>query len=338
MRFFKRKKPPVTALDSAFYSRDLLQLADARTAICRQCSHRIPATAYEPLTTIACPKCSSPVFVPAKMCSFSLYKFIGRGGMGMVYKAVSADYPGEYFAVKILPPGLKDHEICVGALINEAEMAQAFHGHPNIVEAVEFGESEDGEYFLVTGFVEGDRLDTRIQNKGPMTQKEVIEMGLALVKVEQFICKKGYLYRDMKPENIMLRRGVTPIVLDFGLCRTLRQAEYERLDEEVEGAPHFMPPERMAGEPEKIYSEIYSVGMVMYYALTGNTFFAHGPIQEVAEKYVLSDRSQSKLPSMSSVNKDLADVIHRMIQTRPPDRQQSLERLERDLQNCRRGL
>ena len=91
-------------------------------------------------------------------------------------------------------------------------------------------------------------------------------MMLTLIEVERNIYQKGFLFRDLKPENIMITPPNRPIVIDFGLCMDVVEAMFETDNPMVNGAPHFMPPERLTGAGESVWSEIYSLGMLMYYS------------------------------------------------------------------------
>lgn len=335
MLFFKKKatkKPSVRT-----QAMRLIGSALRRTVHCDACGRRASAAGKQPLSQFPCPKCSHPLLVPAQIADYWLYRYVAQGGMGVVYKAVSSNYPDEHFAIKLLPPGRDDETLLIETLHNEARMMQLFHDHPGVCSAVEFG-LDNGHYFLATEFIHGDRLDHRVDRDGAMTEAAVVQMALSLVSVERFIIRSGYLYRDLKPENIILRSNDdSPVLVDFGLCQSVNDSNYGHEDEEVDGAPHFMPPERVIGNGERVYSEIYSLGMVMYYALTGQTFFESGDAQTVAEAYAFSDRSASILPFLSAVSDPIRDLIHKMIQPDPAQRCQSFERLETDLKATIRG-
>lgn len=330
MLFFKKKKPAPRRQAARTQALSLIQFATHQEVTCRGCGVKLNIAGLPALELVECPQCNQPVFIPGRIDHYWLYKFIGRGGMGVVYKAVSAEFPEEKFAVKLIPEEAEEESLFVWCLTREAEVLRVFYGHPNIASLVEFGMIDD-VYYLVTDYIPGKRLDYIVEELGTFSETQAISLALELLNVEKFICGKGYLYRDLKPENIMIKANFSPVLVDFGLTQSMNEAFREVSGDQVDGAPHYLPPERATGELEREYSEIYSLGMVLYFAVTGQTFFASGPAQEVMQRHVFDDRSGSLLPDMTQLSPEFCDIIHKMIAPRPVDRFQSFERLEKQL-------
>ncbi|MFT5129100.1 MAG: serine/threonine protein kinase, partial [Rhodothermales bacterium] len=173
--------------------------------------------------------------------------------------------------------------------------------------------------------------DDRVFRHGRILIDELLPMMLNLIDTARFIYQKGYLYRDLKPENVIIRADRTPILLDFGLCMKVENAMFDTEDAHVDGAPHFMPPERLTGEGESVWSEIYSLGMLMYYSLTGQTFFEPGDVQQVAERYALEERDDYVLSEIPELSPQIIDIVMKCIQRDPAGRPKSYDRLEREL-------
>jgi serine/threonine-protein kinase len=327
--FFKKRKPDSLGPEMTLVG-PLIDAMINNLVLCRHCQNQLPLADLDPLSEIPCPHCNRKIMVPMTIGNYYLYRHIGGGGMGRVYKAVSEEFPDERFAVKILPEGFNCDDALIDALYLEAEVASELYEHPNVIKAVEFG-MDQNNYFFASEFVMGQRWDDRVFRHGRILIDELMPMILDLIDTVRFIYQKGLLYRDLKPENVIIRRDGTPIMLDFGLCMKVEDAMFDTEDAHVDGAPHFMPPERLTGEGESVWSEIYSLGMLMYYSLTGQTFFEPGDVQQVAERYALEERDDYVLSAMSELNPALVDVVMRSIQRDPALRPKSFDRLEREL-------
>lgn len=329
MRFFLFREPPPPRATTA--ALPLIQAFWDQQVPCASCSARVDIGGYPPLATLPCPKCTKDVMVPYQLGDYLLYRVIGGGGMGYVFKAVSQTYTDEEFAVKIVPPERADDQTLIAALHNEAEIAAEFREHPNVMTSVELGEDK-GVHFFVSEYIRGQRWDDRVFRYGRMSEEELLPMILTLLGVERDIYQRGYLFRDLKPENLMIRAQNQPVLIDFGLCMGVVDAMFETEDMMTDGAPHFMPPERLTGEGESVWSEVYSLGMLMYYSLTGQTFFESGEVQETAERY-LTDGREDLIFENIGLGEGLAQIVLRAIQPEPSERYVSFESLEEALRN-----
>lgn len=323
-----KKKRPVGALSPSQILSDL----QSDKLPCRHCGRQLDTQSVRPLESIVCECGNRMAVAPRTLGSFILFEFVDQGGMGLVYRAVSHQYPDETFAVKVLH---QDHpESDRGdALMNEARHIRKFEGYPHIVQAVEVGEVGD-ELFFVTEFIEGKRLDQHLSPSSPFSVEKAIDLVLELLRIDKFIWSHGLLYRDLKPENILLRNGKC-VLIDFGLCVGLSHAHSARAPE-IDGAPHFMPPERLTGEAEGVYSETYSLGMILYYCLLGDTLFPSGEAQAVAERYLSGDRAAPELTGVRGISPELEAIVRKAISLQIPNRYQSFDRLETDLKNVQR--
>lgn len=337
MFLFKKRKPQSFSEEKTLVG-PLIDAMINDLVLCEHCKARLHLDHFTPLTKVPCPTCGRAILVPTSYNGYYLYRQIGRGGMGQVYKAISEEFPDERFAVKILPADRICDESLIDALYMEAKVANEVYDHPNVIKAVEFGRDEVGGYFFATEFVDGQRWDDRVFRHGRILISELMPMMLDLIDTVRYIYHKGYLYRDLKPENIIIRPDRTPILLDFGLCMLVEDAMFDTDDAHVDGAPHFMPPERLTGQGESVWSEIYSLGMLMYYSLTGQTFFEPGDVQAVAERYALSERDDYLLAEIPEMTPELVDIVMRSIQRDPADRYKSFDRLERDLRKASASL
>lgn len=198
---------------------------------------------------------------------------LGKGGMARVYKAwdLRLDRP---IALKemILPPQgdpkllAQIHE----QFRQEAHTVGRLH-HPNVVNVSDF--FADGEHlYLVMDYVQGESLRARIQRLGPLATAEVVSLALELLEALAYIHKHGVLHRDINPANIIVRSDGTPILVDFGLTKSLNPhyGETKTIVRGV-GTEGYAPPEQYSGAAghTDVRSDIYSLGATLYHALTG---------------------------------------------------------------------
>ena len=272
-----------------------------------------------PLSITKCPNCGSSNFIPYRLKNYWLYQPLGGGGMGSVYKAMHRDDPRREYAVKVLPREKTNDQHLIESLFQEATIGKAFGRHPHIVAVADYGRYQD-EYFVALEFCPGSRLDQIIDDlEININQKYVVLWALQLLSAEQHIYKCGYLYRDMKPQNIMISPDKKAKLFDFGLCIKIEDATDQGSDM-IDGSPLYMPPERIVGMPENMSSEIYSLGMVMFHALARKTYYSATDAFELARKHVASLRTSSvgsKLPSY--VSPAIIPVLDKMV-VRSPDR------------------
>ena len=277
-----------------------------------------------PLSIAKCNECGASNFIPYLIKNYWLYRPLGGGGMGSVYKAVHCSDPTLKFAVKVLPREKKDDPILIEALMNEAKIGYSFGRHPHLIAVTDYGKYQD-EYFVALEFTTGMRLDQVIDSPDNINQKYILLWALQLLSAEQHMWDCGYLYRDMKPQNIMIEPSKNVKLYDYGLCIAKDDRSAQESDV-VQGSPLYMPPERIVGMEENMTSEIYSIGMVIFHALARKTYYTASGAFELAKKHVTSLRTSSvasKLPS--SVNPLIAPVLDKMLAKIPKDRFQSFK-------------
>ncbi len=218
---------------------------------------------------------------------------LGEGGMGHVFRARHLQL-GKAFALKIISPAFAgDHEART-RFNQEAKLASEI-SHPNIVSVVDFGEDSQFGAYMVMELVEGDSL---VQpGTLPMPVRRAIDVLGQVADALDHIHKRGIIHGDVKAENIMLtaemtgasgaRRRRVVRLLDFGLAR--RPEVGDPREEEgaggVSGSPHYLAPERAAGGPASVSSDIYALGVLGYLLLTGTLPF-DGSVVEVLMAHI----------------------------------------------------
>ncbi len=291
-----------------------------------------------PLTYANCFQCNEEFFVPYHLGNFWLYKPIGEGGMGCVYKAVPK-YDTEFeFAVKILPQDKVKDSYLVASLLEESRIGESFGQHAHLAAITEYGEDK-GEYFCAMEFIPGKTLDELVSGTGIIDQRRVIKWGLHILSAEQRIHDCGFLYRDLKPQNVIIDEQDNACLIDYGLCAHLQNIEKLNKSDDLQGSPHFMPPERIMGDPEDMRGEIYSLGMLLFYALAKKTYYTPTEISTLVKKHVLSLRFSSvetRLPS--NVKPVIANVIDNMIARDPNNRYSNFVEVAKEFKSIYKNL
>ncbi len=301
---------------------DIDQL-NAGELFCPACGAKIDFQGVDALTVVDCVKCSAPVFVPRKVGHFWLYSPLGRGGMGEVYKAVSEGRSGD-FAVKIPLRGSEGDPGLAAILRREGEVGGLLGSFPHIVEVVEYNTGA-GLPYLATRFVNGVRLDVYISNASRLSERQALDIIIQIMDADIHILNCGFLYRDIKPENVLIVEDTaTAKLFDYGLCVSLERAARPVPSDALEGSPFYMPPERIIASPEGEYSEVYSLGMLLFHMLAGETYFSPKDVKELVTNHVRTERGGSVGSRLKHCSPRVVEALNRMIQRDPAARIGSL--------------
>ena len=203
---------------------------------------------------------------------YALERELGRGGMGIVYLARDLRLE-RVVAVKLLPPDRAREAAARERFVREARMAAQL-SHPNIIpiHAVE----EVGDFvFFVMSFVDGETLGARVRRDGALRPHDAARILREVAWALAYAHGQGVVHRDVKPDNILLERAAgRALVADFGIARSVQAAALSG-EHELVGTPEYMSPEQASGgdEPLDGRSDLYSLGVVGYYALSGRLPF-----------------------------------------------------------------
>ena len=214
---------------------------------------------------------------------YSIERELGRGGMGVVYLAreVRLDRP---VALKLLPPVLAAQAGLRDRFLREARMAAKL-SHPNIIPIHAVDEVGDFVFFAMA-FVEGETLTDRVRRRGPLPPHDAARVLREIAWALAYAHAQGVIHRDVKPDNIMLETATgRALVADFGIAGQVSGAA--ALDGgEVIGTPEFMSPEQALGERVDAKSDLYGLGVVGYFALSGRLPFQASKATEVLAKQI----------------------------------------------------
>jgi serine/threonine protein kinase/HAMP domain-containing protein len=212
---------------------------------------------------------------------------IGEGAMADVYRAHDPSID-RVLAIKVLKPEFRQDLSLVGRFLREARAAGAL-SHPNIVTIYDVGEA-DGFPYIAMELLDGVPLDEHLRETGRMPLEAVVRIGRQVAGALDYAHNIGVIHRDIKPSNIMLSRdGRTAKILDFGIAR-MGEADRARADAaaartqfgQVLGTPRYMSPEQAFGLEIDRRSDLFSLGVVLYELITGQTAFAGTSIATLA--------------------------------------------------------
>ncbi len=243
----------------------------------------------------SCPRCllegdAEPVILGGTL---ELLEEIGRGGMGTVYKARHLRL-GRLVAVKFLPLELASNPEFQKRFEREAR-ALALLNHPNIVAIHDFGHSE-GESYIVMEYVEGGPLTPKLPLPPDRARTVLLQVCDAVAQAH----RQGVIHRDLKPENILMDAGGNAKVTDFGIARIVRPGGplwTVTTRDLALGTPQYMAPEVLDGAPPDPRMDVYSLGVLLYQALTGRVpagVFepAPAPFDAIVRRALASDPAQ----------------------------------------------
>ncbi|TWT65509.1 Serine/threonine-protein kinase PknB [Crateriforma conspicua] len=267
--------------------------------------------------------------LPTTVGDYELIEEVGRGGMGVVFRARQISLEREV-AVKMILRGRLASDADLQRFLAEAS-ATARLDHPGIVPVYEVGDI-DGRPFFSMKFVAGKTLAQRIKS-GPMPQREAARIVADVARAVAYAHRQGVLHRDVKPSNILLGNDGNARITDFGLAKQTGAKVDLTRSGMLLGTPAYMSPEQAGGRTSSVgpTSDIYSLGCVLYYALTGRApFVADSPMDLVMQVI-----EQDPLPPRAlrpRVNRDLEMIVIRCLQKPMDLRYESADALADDLE------
>lgn len=251
---------------------------------------------------------------------FELLEKIGRGGMGVVYRAYQRSLDREV-ALKLLITGPWASERFVERFRLEAQSAARLE-HPNIVTVYEGGSRNDLHYFSMR-LVRGETLYAVLRRRGSLPAREAAEIMRIVCEAVQYAHSLGVLHLDLKPGNVLIGAEGEPLVADFGLARRLDEALAES-SEGTAGTPSYMAPEQADRKlhPISVATDVYGLGCTLYECLCGQPPFiaptTHGTLQRVLRSDVDAPRVLEP-----SVPRDLEAICLKCLRKRPAERYES---------------
>ena len=271
---------------------------------------------------------------PSEDDRYRLIRQIGSGGMADVYLAYDEVLEREV-AFKVLDRKHAQNTEAVKRFRREARSAASL-SHPNIVSIHDWGETEDGTYYIVMEYMEGRTLEDLIQREGPLSPERATEVTLQVARALSAAHESGVIHRDVKPQNILLSKTGEAKVADFGIARAEATTTMTRAGS-VMGTVHYISPEQALGEPVTPSSDLYSLGVNLYEMLTGEVPYDAETPTGIVMKHV-GGRLRPPKEANPQVPDELDAVTTRLLGKDPDDRYADATVLVADLERVVAGL
>jgi serine/threonine-protein kinase len=260
---------------------------------------------------------------------------LGEGAMGAVFRA-EHELMKKTVAIKVLRPDMNEESEIVARFRREAQAA-AHIDHPNICAATDFGQMPDGTFFLVIEYLEGQTLEDALDRNGRLPAERVLHIASQIADALDDAHREGVVHRDLKPENVMLveRDGDPDFakIMDFGVAHVRMEEEHEteRLTRagHVYGTPSYMSPEQATGGDVDPRSDIYSLGVVCYELLSGQTPFRHENAARVMAMHVTEEPEPlGRVAPDAQIPPEVEALVTQMLAKDPDDRPASAQAVQ----------
>jgi serine/threonine protein kinase len=293
---------------------------DPLVQVCATCGAAIDISEEEPLARITCPACGAAETVSGQVDKFELQSVVGRGGMGVVYRAYDRGLE-RFVALKLMRRDQSNANV-IEQLQKEAVVTASIN-HPHVVRVFTSG-TDHRRFFIAMELVDKGTLDDLIHLQGRVAETQVLEVGIQIAQGLRAAQQAGLIHRDVKPGNILFADAHTAKIVDFGLAIFAADEESQR--GEVWGTPYYVAPEKLEHLPEDFRSDMYSLGGTLFHALAGRPPFEAENASLVALKHLKSEAVslQAFAPHVSG---ETAYVINRTLSKDPNARYQSYDEL-----------
>ena len=283
---------------------------------------------------------------PEKISHYRIVQKLGAGGMGVVYLAEDMKL-GRKIAIKILSHEFTTNKDRLNRFEQEASAASNLN-HPNILTIHEVG-VDDGRHYIATEFIDGVTLRRKMAAQ-PLEIPEILDVAIQVASALEEAHSAGIVHRDVKPDNIMVRRNGYVKVLDFGLAKLTETLDRSPSDGEastrvlvhtdagvVMGTSHYMSPEQARGKPVDARSDIWSLGVVIYEMVAGRT-----PFEGETSTDVIVAITQKEPPPLARfaphVPPELDWIVMKALRKDRDERYQTIKELITDLRRLKQRL
>ncbi len=256
---------------------------------------------------------------------------VGQGGMAVVYKAQDEALKREV-AVKVLHAHLLAEPESKTRLEREAQAVAKLH-HDNIVQIFDYSGIDSAASYIVTEFIDGQTLKQFMANRKPPPPEVAALIALEIASALVHAHSLGIIHRDVKPDNVMVRKDGILKLMDFGVAQIM-DLERMTVTGQLLGSPAYMAPEILEGKPLDVRTDVFSVGIMLYQLATGALPFSgrnpHEVLKRIAEGKFADPRTLNRL-----ISDRLAKIIAKALARKPEERYSTVAALLDDLQGLR---
>lgn len=254
----------------------------------------------------------------AKIRDYRLIGYIGKGGMGTVFRA-KRKHQDETVAIKLLHGRRTDDATIVQRFIEEYSVIEELD-HPNIVKVYSQGFADDHAYIIMEYLPAGHLRQAIIHG---IDRRRAIDYGYQIVVALNVLHKHGIVHRDLKPLNVLFRETNIPVLVDFGIAKNLTRRDLNLTSEgTMVGTPLYSSPEQIKGEPLDHRSDQYAFGVIFYEMLTGRRLFTGRDVSTITLKHLEDDP-----PPLPDEHSDLQPIMDRLLAKKPRGRYNATEEL-----------
>jgi serine/threonine protein kinase/Tfp pilus assembly protein PilF len=327
------------------------QIVDSKAAqsVCAQCGSRLSSSEDTKIFCVACLLHTAlgdeHVDDAARPPRFDQYELItdddgapielGHGAMGVTYKAFDTNLRCEV-ALKVIHPRYLADESSRTRFLSEARAAAQLR-HRNVASVFHLG-SDRGEYFYAMELVEGETIEDRVRRQGPIDCATALDITLQITRALTAAGDRKFVHRDIKPSNVMLCTeadgAIVAKLIDFGLVRAITDqsasANARLARTGFIGTPNFASPEQFAGQSTDARSDIFSLGVTLWFMLTGKLPF-DGTREEIQRQQL---SGVLPLDQLKGIPHGIVDLIKRMLNVDSAKRPESPAALKEQLNNC----
>lgn len=271
---------------------------------------------------------------------YEIIEELGKGGMGKVYRVEDKKINQEV-ALKLIRPEISLDKRTIERFSNELKMARMI-SHRNVCRMFDLGE-EKGTYFITMEYVSGEDFKSFLKRAAPLGKSRTITIGKQVCEGLAEAHRLGVVHRDLKPSNIMIDKDGNVRIMDFGIARSLKTTGITGAGVMI-GTPEYMSPEQVEGKEADQRSDIYSLGIILYEAVTGRLPFEGDTPLSIAVKHKIEMPSDPRKFN-SQIPEDLSRLILKCMEKDKEKRYQSagelileLTKIEKDIPTAEREI
>jgi serine/threonine protein kinase len=283
------------------------------------------------------PSRGEPEFPEAgfKIGEYVIESMLGHGSMSTVFEA--SDSTGHRVALKVFQESRRVSDSMMERFRREVEASKQLREHPNIITVFGTGQDENIHYIAMEKVTDSRTLESAMETDS-LTIDQVVEFGVKLARALAFAHDRNILHRDVKPTNIMLNGFGDPLLCDFGVAALLEWPRFT-VPGALTGTPMYMSPEQSRGENLTVTSDLYSLGVVIYQALTGVMPYNSQRLLNIPDTLRAVQNEPARRPGQfrADISPDLEAVLLKALDKRPDRRYQDGRSLADDLEKALHG-